>query len=134
MQNTESNQSLVASAATLPTAASPRVFIAESQLHAVERVSAEGRGKAAQFIPIRFSFCNKLIKDDKLLLAFDAFVLAQALGRDIATGKIIHGDVSKCARSSRGNEAQAFSSAARSEPCATGDKSLLTSAATKENA
>ena len=45
----------------------------ESRLHAVERVSSEGRGKAAQFIPIRFIFFNKLTKDDKLLLAFDAF-------------------------------------------------------------
>ncbi len=71
----------------------------ESSLHAVERVPAEGRGKAAQFIPIRFSYFNKLTKDDKLLLAFDAFVLAQALGRHIAVGKIIHGDCS-CARES----------------------------------
>ena len=35
-------------------------------------------------------------------------------------------------RSSRGNEAQTFSSAGRSAPCTTGDKSLLTSAATNE--
>ena len=52
----------------------------------------EGRGKAAQFIPIRFVFNNKLAKDDRLLLAFDAFVLSTALGRQIDTGKIIHGD------------------------------------------
>ena len=44
----------------------------ESELHAIERVPAGGRGKAAQFIPIRFVFTNKLGKDDKLLLAFDA--------------------------------------------------------------
>lgn len=61
-------------------------------LHAVERVPAEGRGKAAQFVPIRCIFLRKLTKDDKLLLAFDAFVLAHALGRDIAVGEIIHGD------------------------------------------
>jgi hypothetical protein len=64
----------------------------ESRLHAIERLPSEGRGKAAQFIPIRFIFRNKLTKDDRLLLAFDAFVLAAALGRDLAVGKIIHGD------------------------------------------
>jgi predicted RecB family nuclease len=64
----------------------------ESHLHAVERVPSEGRGKAAQFIPIRCIFFNKLTKDDKLLLAFDAFVLGQAMGREIAASKIIHGD------------------------------------------
>jgi predicted RecB family nuclease len=64
----------------------------KSRLHAVERVPSEGRGKAAQFIPIRFIFRNKLTKDDKLLLAFDAFVLSETLGREVNLGKIIHGD------------------------------------------
>ena len=63
----------------------------ESELHALERVPAEGRAKPTQFIPIRFVFTNKLSKDDKLLLAFDAFVLSRLLGRD-SPGKIIHGD------------------------------------------
>jgi len=35
-------------------------FTLSACLHAVERVPAEGRGKAAQFIPIRFVFTNKL--------------------------------------------------------------------------
>ena len=64
----------------------------ESRLHAVERVPSEGRGKPAQFIPIRFVFRNKLTKDDRLLLAFDALVLSQVLGREVSLGKIIHGD------------------------------------------
>jgi predicted RecB family nuclease len=64
----------------------------ESRLHAVERVPSEGRGKPAQFISIRFVFRNKLTKDDRLLLAFDALVLSQALAREISLGKIIHGD------------------------------------------
>ncbi len=64
----------------------------ETRLHAVERVPSEGRGKPAQFIPIRFIFANKLTKDDKLLLAFDALVLSQVLGREISLGKIVHGD------------------------------------------
>jgi predicted RecB family nuclease len=91
-RNAESSQSLVTSAATDQAVASPTTYPAETRLHAVERVPSEGRGKAAQFIPIRFIFTNKLSKDDKLLLAFDAVVLASALGREIALAKIIHGD------------------------------------------
>jgi hypothetical protein len=64
----------------------------ESRLHAVERVPSEGRGKPAQFIPIRFVFRNKLTKDDRMLLAFDALVLCQVLGREVSLGKIIRGD------------------------------------------
>ena len=64
----------------------------ESRLRAVERVPSEGRGKPAQFIPIRFVFRNKLTKDDRLLLAFDASILTQMLGRKVSLGKIIHGD------------------------------------------
>src|ERR1017187_9703204 len=63
-----------------------------TQILAVERIPSEGRGKPAQFIPIRFIFRNKLTQDDKLLLAFDAFVLSEMLGREVSLGKIIHGD------------------------------------------
>ncbi len=66
--------------------------VLESELHALERVPTEGRGKPAQFIPIRFVFTNKLGNDDKLVLAFDAFALSRSLGREISLGKIIHGD------------------------------------------
>ena len=79
---TENGQSLLTSAAT----------IVELRLHAIERIASEGRGKAAQFIPIRFIFTNKLGKDDKFLLAFDALVLSEVLGREVRQGKIIHGD------------------------------------------
>src|SRR6516225_7013530 len=64
----------------------------ESGLHALERVPAEGRAKPTQFIPIRFVFTNKLSKDDKLLLAFDAFALSKSLGREVRIGRIVHGD------------------------------------------
>src|SRR6266849_6939633 len=64
----------------------------ESRLHAVERVASEGQGKPAQFIPIRFVFTNKLTRDDKLLLAFDALVFSEMLGHEASLGKIIHGD------------------------------------------
>src|SRR5512145_2476009 len=35
-----------------------------SRLHAVERVPSQGRGRPAQFIPVRFTSFNKLTKDD----------------------------------------------------------------------
>jgi predicted RecB family nuclease len=66
--------------------------VLESEVHAVERVPSEGRGRPPLFIPIRFIFTNKLGEDDKLLLSFDAFVLSEAMGREISHGKIIHGD------------------------------------------
>jgi predicted RecB family nuclease len=74
----------------LPPQVEPRLL--ETRLHAVERVPSEGRGKAARFIPIRFIFRNKLTKDDKLLVAFDALVLSEMLEREVSLAKIIHGD------------------------------------------
>jgi len=64
----------------------------ESCIHAVERVPSAGRGKPAQFVPIRFIANNKLTKFDKLLIAFDAHILAETLKREFVNGKIIHGD------------------------------------------
>src|SRR5271165_1621389 len=66
--------------------------VLESELHAVQLVPGKVRGQSAYLIPIRFIFTNKLDKDDKLLLAFDAFTLSQSLGHEISFGKIIHGD------------------------------------------
>jgi hypothetical protein len=64
----------------------------ESQLQAVERIPSDGHGRPAQFIPYRFDFANKLTKEHKLLLAFDAHLLSEALGREVNLGKIVHGD------------------------------------------
>ncbi|MGA3182127.1 MAG: hypothetical protein ABSF38_17465 [Verrucomicrobiota bacterium] len=64
----------------------------ETRLHALERVLPQGHGKSAQFIPIHFVYNNKLGKAEKLLLAFDAFVLSEIIGREISVGKITHGD------------------------------------------
>jgi predicted RecB family nuclease len=63
-----------------------------SRLQAVERVPSQGRGRPAQFNPVRFVFFNKLTKDDRLLVAFDALILSEVLGRKVSVGKIIHGD------------------------------------------
>ncbi len=64
----------------------------ESRLQAVERIPSDGHGRPAQFIPHRFEFANKLAKEHKLLLAFDALLLSEALGREVNLGKIVHGD------------------------------------------
>lgn len=64
----------------------------ESHLHAVERLPSQGRGKPAHFIAIRFVLTNKVSKDAKLLLAFDALALSEMLGQEVSLGKIIHGD------------------------------------------
>ena len=64
----------------------------ECRIPAVERARSEGRGGRVQFIPYRFEFSNKLTKQHKLMLAFDALVLSDATGRNIRLGKIVHGD------------------------------------------
>ena len=64
----------------------------DSHLQAVERLPSAGRGRSVQFIPYRFQFTNKLTKNHKLSLAFDALVLSEAAGQEISLGKITHGD------------------------------------------
>ena len=64
----------------------------ETRIDTVERIPSEARGQSAEFIPIRYYFANKLTRDHKLLLAFDAVVLSEMLGRKVGIGKIIHGD------------------------------------------
>jgi hypothetical protein len=41
----------------------------ECLFHAVERVPPDGPSRSVQFIPIHFTFINKLTKNDKLILA-----------------------------------------------------------------
>ncbi len=59
-----------------------------SSCHAVERIPSAGRGRAAQFVPIRFVFSNKLTRHDKLLLAFDALVISEMFGGEVTLGRI----------------------------------------------
>jgi predicted RecB family nuclease len=63
-----------------------------SRLDAVERVVSKVPGRPARFIPIRVMRRNKLTRDDRLLIAFDAQMLSEALGCDVDLGKIIHGN------------------------------------------
>jgi predicted RecB family nuclease len=63
----------------------------ESRLHALERVPSDGQDKPVQFIPIRFTFTNKLTKGNKLMLAFDALALSEMIKKEVSHGKIIYG-------------------------------------------
>jgi hypothetical protein len=72
-------------------------FVARSEnlqcsCHAVERSPSVGQGRVAQLIPIRFVFANKLTRDDKLLLAWDALVISKLHNREITVGRIVYGD------------------------------------------
>ncbi len=60
--------------------------------HAVEQIPSAGRGRTVQLVPIRFVFRNKLNRDDRLLLAFDARVLSEVVSREVGLGKIVHGE------------------------------------------
>jgi predicted RecB family nuclease len=63
----------------------------ETCLQALERKAPERR-RPAQFIPYRFTFFNKVTKNDKLSLAFDALVLSEIVRLEVSSGKIVHGD------------------------------------------
>jgi predicted RecB family nuclease len=63
----------------------------ESNIHAVRRTS-EAHDKVSRFSPVRFLVANKITKNDKLLVAFDAFVLSEHLRGPVTHGEIIHGD------------------------------------------
>ncbi len=68
-----------------------RAIIWESQLDALERCAAPKRGKGIQLVPIRFSPTRQAVVKDKLLLAFDALVLARMTDCDVPIGRLFHG-------------------------------------------
>jgi len=63
----------------------------KTQIQVIERQPPELSGSVAQFIPIRFTFSEKLNRTDKLLIAFDAFILSKTIDIPIELGEIIHG-------------------------------------------
>ncbi len=63
----------------------------ESQLDALERCALPKRGKRVQLVPVRFVRSSKVTIEDKLLVGFDALVLAGMTGHEIPFGKLIHG-------------------------------------------
>jgi predicted RecB family nuclease len=68
----------------------------ETVLHAVEWIAEKRNNNSDTMpVPVRFVANNKLSRTDKLLLAFDAHVLAIFLNRPIAASRIVHGDAFK---------------------------------------
>jgi len=64
----------------------------ESHIHFIERTPPKDPNKQAQFVPTRFIYTNKIDRNDKLLLAFDARMLSEIVGHEVNIGRIIHGD------------------------------------------
>ena len=69
-----------------------RAHYLESTLQLVERTNSIIQRHIDTLIPIRFNSANRITKENRLLLAFDAFVFSQAIGRKIVFGRIIHGE------------------------------------------
>ena len=70
-----------------------RVQKLETVIHAVEWIAdKQNSNSGTSLIPVRFVADNKLSRSDKLLLAFDAHVLANFLDRPVVAGHIVHGD------------------------------------------
>lgn len=69
-----------------------RVDNLESTIDLVQRLPSQGGEEPAQFIPIRFIHRDKLSRGDRLLLAFDALILSETIGRDLGLGRIIYGE------------------------------------------
>ncbi len=63
----------------------------ESHLDAVERKAQSKPDKIFHLVPVRIVHRNKVTIEDKMLVAFDALVLAGMTGRKILFGEIIYG-------------------------------------------
>jgi predicted RecB family nuclease len=61
------------------------------RLHAVERNSSAS-DKPQGVVPMRFVLGNHASSRDKLMLAFDAFAISEAIGETVAVGRIICGE------------------------------------------
>ncbi|MCG6533349.1 MAG: TM0106 family RecB-like putative nuclease [Syntrophales bacterium LBB04] len=68
----------------------------KSHLDAVEWNRQSKHGKSFYLIPVRFVHRNKVTIEDKLLVAFDALVLAGMTRRKIQIGKLIYGSEYRC--------------------------------------
>jgi predicted RecB family nuclease len=62
-----------------------------SCIHALERLPSPTKRKHNAYIPIRYVPSEKITKQDKLMLAFDALALWMASGKIPLFGKLIHG-------------------------------------------
>ena len=84
LASTRHSATKIAASITLPNC------VLNSEIHALERLPASTR-KGIDIIPIRFVFTNHFTATDKLLLAFDAFILSAVLDHEIHKGKIVYG-------------------------------------------
>jgi predicted RecB family nuclease len=85
-------KSLRAATWLLATESTIRTRELETTIDAIERVPLGDAPDTFQLIPTRFIRNEKIGPRDKLLLGFDALILAETLGRDVKLGKIISGD------------------------------------------
>jgi predicted RecB family nuclease len=70
----------------------------KAELHGLRLVRGIGRVDGNDHIPFRFLYNEKISNTDRLLLAFDAFVLSQAIGIDPRRGEFIHGREQRTAK------------------------------------
>lgn len=63
----------------------------ESHIHALEKTNTRDSQRFTAYAPIRFIPTEKITKQDKLILAFDALAVSRHLGKEPLFGKIIHG-------------------------------------------
>lgn len=64
----------------------------ESSIDAFESISNQQQTKHSNIIIFRFVVKNKITKEDKIILAYNAFVLSEMLHCKIEFARIIHGD------------------------------------------
>src|SRR5439155_25526859 len=54
--------------------------------------SLDRRTTGFQVVPLRFSIANKLSRAERMMAGFDALVLSKALGQEVSTARIVHGE------------------------------------------
>ena len=70
----------------------------QAHLHAVERVASPSKPNDSPYMPIRCVPREKITRQDKLLLAFDALAIATVSGQVPRFGKLIHGSEQAAAK------------------------------------
>ena len=64
----------------------------QARIHVVQRLAFCGTGNASRFVPLRFTLANRLSHADRMMAAFDAFVLSKDLGHEVGVAQIVHGE------------------------------------------
>jgi predicted RecB family nuclease len=69
-----------------------------STIHALERIVLKDSPRKYGYAPTRFTPNERITKDDKLLLAFDALILSSVTGQRPSFGRLVHGSSYKSIR------------------------------------